>query len=71
MDAAQGVEAIRIIKPRMTVPIHYNDYDVFKSPLEDFLQKVREAGLERQVTYLSHGETFSFTMAELRRRTPP
>src|SRR3954469_24779899 len=45
MDAEQGVEAIRIINPREVIPIHYNDYEVFKSPLEDFRKAVEEAGL--------------------------
>jgi L-ascorbate metabolism protein UlaG (beta-lactamase superfamily) len=36
MDARQGVEAIRIVNPREAIPIHYNDYGVFKSPLADF-----------------------------------
>jgi hypothetical protein len=37
-------------------------YPVFKSPLEDFKNRVRAAGLEKQVEYLSHGETFNFTL---------
>ena len=28
------------------IPIHYNDYDVFKSPLEDFSTKLRRQGLK-------------------------
>jgi L-ascorbate metabolism protein UlaG (beta-lactamase superfamily) len=36
MDAEQGVEAMRIVDPRTAIPIHYNDYEVFTSPLEDF-----------------------------------
>nr|WP_245824375.1 hypothetical protein [Planktothrix tepida] len=32
MDAKQGIEAIKIISPDVTIPIHYNDYTVFKSP---------------------------------------
>ena len=58
MDAKQGVEAIRITNPRTAIPIHYNDYGVFKSPLEDFKAAVRAAGLENRVHYLAHGETF-------------
>lgn len=58
MDAKQGVEAIRITNPRTAIPIHYNDYGVFKSPLDDFKTAVREAGLENRVHYLAHGETF-------------
>jgi L-ascorbate metabolism protein UlaG (beta-lactamase superfamily) len=60
MDAEQGVEALRIIDPRTAVPIHYNDYGVFKSPLEDFEKAVAEAGLEDRVRYLAHGETYEF-----------
>jgi L-ascorbate metabolism protein UlaG (beta-lactamase superfamily) len=60
MDAEQGVEAVRIINPREVIPIHYNDYEVFKSPLEDFQRAIEEAGLADRVTYLSHGETYNF-----------
>lgn len=60
MDAEQGVEAIRIIDPREVIPIHYNDYEVFKSPLEDFKEAVAAAGFEDRARYLSHGETYNF-----------
>ena len=60
MDDKQGVRLMEMVRPQMTVPIHYNDYDVFKSPLSDFQQRVREAGYEDHVRYLSHGERFEF-----------
>lgn len=60
MDAEQGVEAIRIIEPREVVPIHYNDYEVFKSPLEDFKAAVNAAGYQERIRYLAHGETYDF-----------
>ena len=60
MDAKQGVEAIKIINPQTAVPVHYNDYEVFKSPLEDFKQAVAAAGLEQKVHYVSHGDTYNF-----------
>ncbi|MBA2647468.1 MAG: MBL fold metallo-hydrolase [Pyrinomonadaceae bacterium] len=60
MDGRQGVEAIKIIKPRTVIPIHYNDYEVFKSPLSDFKRAVARAGLEKRVVYLSHGDTYAF-----------
>lgn len=37
MDARQGVQILRLIRPRTAIPIHYNDYIVFKSPLADFM----------------------------------
>ena len=63
MDAKQGVEAMRIVDPRTAVPIHYNDYEAFKSPLEDFEQAVTEAGLEGRVHYLAHGDTYEFEVS--------
>ncbi len=60
MDDEQGVEAIKIIQPDKAIPIHYNDYDVFKSPLEDFKQAAEEAGLTEKMIYLAHGETYNF-----------
>jgi L-ascorbate metabolism protein UlaG (beta-lactamase superfamily) len=60
MDAEQGVEAMRIVDPHTAVPIHFNDYTVFKSPLDDFKKAVAEAGLEDRVRYLAHGETYEF-----------
>jgi L-ascorbate metabolism protein UlaG (beta-lactamase superfamily) len=60
MDADQGVEAMRIIDPKTAVPIHYNDYTVFKSPLEDFKRAAEAAGLGGRVRYLAHGETYEF-----------
>lgn len=58
MDARQGIEAIRIIAPQTAIPIHYNDYTVMKSSLEDFMEAVAAAGLTHQVTYLHHGDTY-------------
>jgi len=60
MDAEQGVEAMRIVDPRTAIPIHYNDYEVFESPLEDFKRAVNDAGLEHRVHYLAHGDTYEF-----------
>lgn len=66
MDGRQGVEVVKIMNPRTAIPIHYNDYPVFKSPLEDFKNRVRAAGLDKQVHYLSHGETFNFKVPAAR-----
>src|SRR5215211_759060 len=60
MDAKEGIEMFRIINPKKVIPIHYNDYDVFKSSLEDFQAAVRKAGLEDKVHYIRHGETYNF-----------
>jgi L-ascorbate metabolism protein UlaG (beta-lactamase superfamily) len=66
MDAKQGVEMVKIINPTIAVPIHYNDYTVFKSPLEDFQREVQAAGLEERIRYLHHGETYTFGIPDSR-----
>ena len=63
MDDEQGVEAIKLIRPETAIPIHYNDYDVFKSPLEDFKRAAEEAGLSEKIVYLAHGETHNFEVS--------
>ena len=60
MDGAQGVELMWIIQPRLAIPIHYDDYTVFTSPLSDFQEAVSEAGLSDRVHYLLRGDTFAF-----------
>jgi L-ascorbate metabolism protein UlaG (beta-lactamase superfamily) len=66
MDGKQGVQLMRIVAPRRAIPIHYNDYDVFTSPLSDFQQEVQAAGLEGRVHYLSHGDTYTFMVESSR-----
>ncbi|HVF29484.1 MAG TPA: MBL fold metallo-hydrolase [Pyrinomonadaceae bacterium] len=60
MDDEQGVEMMRIIEPRTAIPIHYNDYDVFKSPLKDFKKAAERAGFSDRIVYLAHGESYEF-----------
>ncbi|GAC1628160.1 MAG: MBL fold metallo-hydrolase [Ktedonobacteraceae bacterium] len=64
MDAAQGIEAIKLINPREAIPVHYNDYTVFKSPLEDFKSMVAISGLEDRIHYMSHGDTYTFEVTQ-------
>jgi len=60
MDAKQGIELVKLISPDLTIPIHYDDYDVFMSPLSDFKEEVQKAGLLEKVVYLDRGEEYQF-----------
>ncbi|KAL2438644.1 hypothetical protein ABEF95_012751 [Exophiala dermatitidis] len=60
MDAKQGVQLVKLVRPDVTVPIHYDDYDVFLSPLEDFKTEMSQAGLDDKVVYLDRGDEFQF-----------
>jgi L-ascorbate metabolism protein UlaG (beta-lactamase superfamily) len=58
MDGTDGVRMMQLIAPQRAIPIHFNDYDVFKSPLSEFQREVANAGLTDKVTYLKHGDTY-------------
>lgn len=60
MDAAQGVEAVGIIDPEAVIPVHYDDYDVFTSSLEEFLEAATTAGMDDRIRPLKRGETYTF-----------
>jgi len=67
MDAMQGIEAIKLINARKNIPVHYNDYPVFKSSLEDFKALVAMSNLEDRVHYMEHGDTYTFEVPASRR----
>ncbi|MFC7491092.1 MULTISPECIES: MBL fold metallo-hydrolase [unclassified Knoellia] len=57
MDAAQGVEAVKLIDPEVAIPIHYDDYDVFTSSLDDFIEATRAAGIHDRIHVLRRGDS--------------
>ena len=60
MDAQQGLEAIHILNPHEIIPVHYNDYNVFKSSLDDFKAFISLSEFGNRVRYLEHGNTYTF-----------
>jgi L-ascorbate metabolism protein UlaG (beta-lactamase superfamily) len=61
MDDGQGAELVELIRPDMTVPIHYDDYSVFRSPLEDFVSIWRTRRLPGTLRTVTRGQTVSLT----------
>ena len=45
MDGRMGADLLELVRPRTTVPVHHDDYGVFRSPLQDFLDEVQRRGL--------------------------
>ncbi|WNV87520.1 MBL fold metallo-hydrolase [Umezawaea sp. Da 62-37] len=60
MDGRQGVDLVRMLEPRHTVPVHYDDYGRFKSPLSDFEAEVDRIRPPTKVDYVRRGDTFTF-----------
>ena len=59
MDAGQGADLVEMLRPPVTVPVHYDDYDRFASTLGDFVTEVRRRGLPGELRAAVRGETIS------------
>ncbi|MFL6286796.1 MAG: MBL fold metallo-hydrolase [Actinomycetes bacterium] len=59
MDAEQGTALAQLIDASTFVPIHYDDYGVFKSPLSDFVRKMHAQGLGDRLRDVKRGDTVS------------
>lgn len=53
----QGADLVDLLRPPVTIPIHYDDYTVFRSPLAAFLTEVRRRGGPGEVRPVSRGDT--------------
>lgn len=65
MDARQGADLVELLRPPVTVPVHYDDYTLFKSPLGDFVAEVGRRHLPGELRVVHRGQTVS-----LRARPP-
>ena len=45
------------------MPVHYDDYTVFRSPLQDFLDECRSRGVPSEVRTVTRGATVSLLPA--------
>jgi L-ascorbate metabolism protein UlaG (beta-lactamase superfamily) len=57
MDGRQGTDLVELIEPAAVVPIHYDDYTVFRSPLEDFVAEMRRRGHGGRLRQVARGAT--------------
>ncbi|OBK72820.1 MBL fold metallo-hydrolase [Mycobacterium sp. 1274761.0] len=59
MDGRQGADAVEALNlPRM-IPVHFDDYGVFASPLSDFVEEMRRRGISDRVIELERGASVS------------
>jgi L-ascorbate metabolism protein UlaG (beta-lactamase superfamily) len=57
LDGEGGAELVRTIGPAEVVPVHYDDYKRFRSPLGDFTAALRARGLEHLLHHVAPGQT--------------
>lgn len=63
MDGPMGVDFVGRVRPTVTVPVHHDDYTVFRSPLSDFVDRARVAGLDTTLRCPARGEVVSLEPA--------
>jgi L-ascorbate metabolism protein UlaG (beta-lactamase superfamily) len=59
MDGRQGADLVEMLEPPVTVPVHYDDYDRFRSPLGEFVTEVQQRRLPGELRVAVRGETIS------------
>jgi L-ascorbate metabolism protein UlaG (beta-lactamase superfamily) len=57
MDANQGVDFLQRIRPHLAIPVHYDDYRVFRSPLSEFLSAMKRDLSGQLLKAPARGET--------------
>lgn len=65
MDGKQGVDLLELLLPKHTVPVHFDDYGLMKSPLSDFAAEVTRRTPPTAVTYLDRGDTYVLPSPEI------
>lgn len=62
--AEQGFQLIQLIQLDVTILVHYDDCDVFASPLEDFRRIIEVVGLLEKVVFLDRRDQYCFRVME-------
>jgi L-ascorbate metabolism protein UlaG (beta-lactamase superfamily) len=56
LDHRGGVDLLNLLEPRQAVPVHFDDYGLFHSPVSNFLEEVRVRRPSTRVHLLQRGE---------------
>jgi L-ascorbate metabolism protein UlaG (beta-lactamase superfamily) len=57
MDGRQGTDAVDLLNLPRVIPVHFDDYGVFASPLSDFVDEMKRRGLADRIIELDRGSS--------------
>jgi L-ascorbate metabolism protein UlaG (beta-lactamase superfamily) len=63
MNGQQGADWLETVDCARVMPVHFDDYTVFRSPLSDFEAEVRRRGLADRVQSIARGGTLPLPAA--------
>ncbi len=59
MGPVDAARAVKLIKPKVVIPMHYNTFDIIKQDAKEFVKRVKKAAPKTKVVVLSPGESYS------------
>jgi L-ascorbate metabolism protein UlaG (beta-lactamase superfamily) len=60
MGALEAAEAVKMLKPKAVIPMHYKTFPVLAQSAAEFAEKVREKASQVKVVVLNPGESYQF-----------
>ncbi|BCO43312.1 hypothetical protein MINTM001_44510 [Mycobacterium paraintracellulare] len=57
MDGRQGAELVAMLGLPKAIPVHFDDYAVFASPLSDFTRQMQRRGLGDRIVTVNRGDS--------------
>jgi L-ascorbate metabolism protein UlaG (beta-lactamase superfamily) len=62
MDPEQAAEAVRLVRPRVVIPMHYNTWPPISQDPQRFVALVKKARKATKVVVLKPGETYTYVL---------
>jgi len=60
MGASEAAEAVKLLKPKAVVPMHYRTFPVLAQSADEFVEKVKKKAAKVKVVVLNPGQSFEF-----------
>lgn len=60
MDVVDAVRAVKTMKPRYAIPMHYNTFEMIKADPREFKAKIEKSILKTEPVILKPGQNFAF-----------
>ena len=60
MGAKEAVEAVKLLKPKTVIPMHYKTFPVLAQSADEFVKNVREKMPKVKIVMLQPGESYQF-----------
>jgi hypothetical protein len=55
MDGRQGADVVDLLNLPKVIPVHFDDYTVFASPLADFTNEMEQRGMADRMIVVERG----------------